>query len=246
MANINVRIAALAPPEELDIPRLVQRLNKLQDYYHFHYGGSSQTIGHADLPRRHHSIKKLQETFRTLYPLTPEFRFDIILTGEKVEEGYFTVATDHLGIVSSADTELIRGESGKSPEKFFLYNIIEMLFWLQYGHEHDREEDDIGCLFDSCYYKRSNHVIGLKACVLCENCRRVLIEEGHAPQEQLQAVSSVLKWVKRPPPQVSVKWVVSFLTLIAGAALLFLPETVNVAWISLTVSGWIAALPLGP
>lgn len=176
--------------------------------------------------------------------MSPDFRFDLLITGEKIAEDYFTFVADNIGIVSGADTELIRSESGKSLEKLFAHNMIETVIMLQFGHEHDPDEEEIGCLFDSCYYKRGNFVLGLRACIVCDDCVRALIEENHAPREQLEAVRSVLRWIKMPPAKVTAKWAASVVALVAGGALLFSPDTTNAALISLTLSGWITAVPL--
>ena len=88
--------------------------------------------------------------------------------------GYFTRTSGHLGVVSSADTLLIPKNSEKDSEKYYAFNVLETLLWLQYGHEYSARDEDIGCLFDSC--------------------KRILTERKK-PKEQLEAIESVLKWI---------------------------------------------------
>lgn len=242
MAAIRVRVAGLAAPENFGLDRLMQKLNRLQAYYEFVHVGSSESAGPSDLPRQHYSTKKLSETFRKLYPDSPEYQFELLLTAEKLEEDYFTLGANHLGLVSSADTELIRAKTGKPMEKLFAYNMMETLLWLQYDNEHNSDEEDRGCLFDSCYEKRSNITIGLHECFICDTCERLLTER-HVPSEQLHAVRSVLRWVKRPPAGVYLKWASSIALLTVGITFVLVPDLANVGVASLGASGWVAAVP---
>jgi|GEM_PF-2373954 len=108
--------------------------------------------------------------------------------------GYFTRISGHLGVVSSADTLLIPKNSEKDLEKYYAFNVLDTLLWLQNGHEYSARDEDIGCLFDS-YYKESDHIVrGLKSCTICDSCKRILTERK-MPKEQLEAIESVLKWI---------------------------------------------------
>jgi len=243
MAAVGVRVAGLALPKEFDVRDFISKLNRIQDFCNFDYVGSSETIDPPDLPRGHHSLGQLLMVFKILHPESSGHRFDLGLTGEKIEDDYFSKVANHHGLISSADTDLILKESRKSLAKFLAFNIAETLLRLQYGHEHDTEDPDVGCLFDSCYYNRSNIISGLEECNMCAECGRILRDTKHVPREQLEATAAILHWVRRPPASIYLKWLSSAALLVAGGALIFVSQLTNVGVISLTLSGWVAAIP---
>ncbi len=240
MTVAKVRIAGLAPTQKLGIQKLCSKLNSLQQFYGFDYVGSSETCPPPDMQFNQYSLKLLGETFCSLYPQSREYAYDIVLTKKKIEGGFFTKTEGRLGVVTNADTELIRKESGKNLEKYFAYNIMEVVMWLQYDAEHEDGEEDVGCLFDSCYSPRANHVLGLKECRICESCVDFLKSMKHVPDEQMDAIENILKWVKRPPLIVQVKWSVSLGLLALGSVLYLHQIYLQVAAIALAASGWIA------
>lgn len=241
MTVIQVRVAGFAAPRGLDIKGLCSKLNRIQDFYQFVYLGSSETIPAPDLLHNRHSFRQLEELFYRLYSSPQENSYDVLLTQKRMEEDYFSKFRKRLGLVSSSDTDLILRDTKKSVEKFFAFLIVDVLGWIQFNAEHDADEEDVGCLFDGCYDSRSTIVLGLNHCIICNNCIDRL-KAKNIPNEQLEAITEVLSWVKRSPISSYFKWVLSISLLVIGSAFVLLSIYPEVGVVALGASGWVTTI----
>jgi hypothetical protein len=216
-------------------------LNKLQNFYRFEYLGASENVPDPDLPHNRHSFKQLEELFYTLYPHPGEHSYDVMLTQKRMEEDYFSKPQGRLGLVSSSDTDLILRDTRKPIEKYFAFLIADILGWIQFNAEHDADEEDVGCLFDGCYDSRSTIVLGLNQCIICDNCMDKL-KKLSISNEQLEAITQVLSWVKRPPTSSYFKWSISISLLVVGAGLVLLSLYPELGIVALGASGWVATM----
>jgi len=241
MAILKVRVAGLAPPEGLDIRDLCSKLNRIQEFYQFDYLGSSGSVPEPDLPNNRHSFRQLARTFYKLYPRPEEHAYDVLLTQKRLEEDYFSKPQDKLGLISSSDTELILKQTRRSIDRYFGFLIMDVLGWIQFDAEHDKDEEDVGCLFDGCYESRSTIVDALRECIICNSCLDYL-KEQNIPDEQLVAITRVLRWVRRPPMSSYFKWTLSISLLAIGCISILSGLYPEVGTVTLAASGWVAAV----
>jgi len=245
MASIKVRVGVFSPPKKFNPKKLVERLNSLQSFYQFAYLGTSQNVGPSDVAKRHYSTNQLTRVFSSVYLPDASYGYDLMLTDARIEGDYFTQIIGRLGIISSADADLAIEKAGKSVEKYYAYNMIETLLWLQYDCEHDADREDTGCLFDSCFETRSNIVLGLQRSTICDDCEH-LLNAKNAPSEQIDSARSILRWIARPSSANYAKWGLSAGLLIAGLLLIVFPPVAAFQYVGIammTLSGWIASAP---
>jgi preprotein translocase subunit Sss1 len=241
LSVITVRVAGFSHPRGLDIKDLCSKLNRLQNFYRFEYLGSSENVPDPDLPHNRHSFRQLEELFYTLYPRPEENSYDVMLTQKRMEEDYFSKPQGRLGLVSSSDTDLILRDTRKSVEKYFAFLIVDVLGWIQFNAEHDADEEDVGCLFDGCYDSRSTIVLSLNECIICNNCVDNL-KRMSISNEQLEAITEVLSWVKRPPMSSYFKWALSISLLFVGAGFVLTSVYTDIGIVALGASGWVVTI----
>lgn len=248
MSQPEVRIATLGTQTHLDLNRLATQLNKFQSYYHFISLGNWVTNEPPDIPNKfQRTVAQIARLFHARFPQAGPAGLNLVLTGEKLEDEYFSLEAECLGVISIAGTDLIREAAGKSVEKYFAYLAMAVLLSLEcHWDGHPEDADDVGCLFDSDFLKRDNLVRGLDTCTIEDGCLDILSKKGAQPQ-QIEAVEKVLGWVNRPSwptKPVSFKWGASATMFGVGAALVVAGIVSGAGFVLIGASGWVAALPV--
>lgn len=241
MKDAVIRVAGVAAPENLNVENLCKKLNKIQSYYRFDYLASSAKKKAPNPNRSHgrHSIKQLYDAFYKNYPHSRDAKYDVLLTAKRLEGVYFCRPLRKLGIASSSETEYILSESHRTLQKYFTFLVVCVLPWLQYGIVHGKEDEDVGCLFDSCYDNRDTIISGLRQCIICDDCRQKF-HDKNVPNEQVKSIEKVLHWIKGPPAT-AIKWGLAILLLAIGSISFLLSVFPDAGLVALAASGWVAA-----
>ena len=198
---MEIYIVKLGHPQ-VDIHRAINVINKKQNIYQLIYKTQIPNLGKSDLKGWLYSDNML---FNILDPHIKKESLTIGITSVQLQDDWF-IRPNHdrsgmLITIYQADTVIERAK--RTIEDFIIYKIITCIMSSQFYKNSKKSpydelihDDCRGCLFDFCPDKESR-AIGLSNLIIDNQCKGILLNGNVAP-ENILAIESVMKYMKKP------------------------------------------------
>ena len=198
---MQISIVKLGHPQ-VDIHRVISIINNNQNLYKLTYKTQVPNLGKSDLDGWLYSDNLL---FNKLAPHIQKDSITIGITSVQLEDDWFIRPNkDRSGMIITiyqADSVI---EKAKKPiEDFVIYKIITCILTSEFFKKSRKSpfdelihDDCRGCLFDFCPDKESR-AVGLSNLKIDDQCRGILLN-ANISQENIAAIESVMKYMKKP------------------------------------------------
>jgi hypothetical protein len=198
---MQISIVNLGHPQ-VDIHRVISVINNNQNLYKLIYLTQVPNLGKSDLDGWEYSDDLL---FNRLAPHIRKDSLTIGITSVQLEADWFIRPNhDRSGMILTIyQAESIIEKAKKSIEDFVIYKIITCIMTSEFFIKSTKSpfdelihDDCRGCLFDFCPDKESMS-FGLSNLIIDDQCRGILLN-ANVPQENILAIESVMKYMKKP------------------------------------------------
>ena len=198
---MQISIVKLGHPQ-VDIHRIISVINNNQKLYKLTYITQVPNLGKSDLEGWLYSDNLL---FNKLAPHIKKNSLTIGVTSVQLEDDWFIRPNlDRSGmIITIYQADSVIEKAKKSIEDFVIYKILTCIMTSEFFRncrkspfEELIHDDCRGCLFDFCPDKESR-ALGLSRLKIDDQCRGILMN-GNVPQDNILAVESVMKYMKKP------------------------------------------------
>lgn len=186
----------------LDIDRVITIINNNQNQYKLIYQDSIPNLGNSDLDDFSYSDDKL---FTIIGPHTRGRDITIGITSVPLQNNWF-LRPNHdrsVIIITIFEADSLIADAKRTIEEYVVYQVLIAILTSDYykrsgiqPSERLLHDDCRGCLFDFCGNKMEI-VAGLQKLDIDTQCRGILLE-GNVPNEKVNAVLSVLKYIRKP------------------------------------------------
>ncbi len=198
---MQISIIKLGHPQ-VDIHRVISIINNNQNLYKLNYITQVPNLGKSDLDGWLYSDNLL---FSKLSPHIRNDSLTIGITSVQLEDDWFIRPNhDRSGMIITiyqADTVIEKAK--KSIEDFLIFKIITCIMTSEFYKKCNKSpfkelihDDCRGCLFDFCPDKESR-AFGLSNLKIDDQCKGILLN-ANVPQENIMAIESVMKYMKKP------------------------------------------------
>jgi hypothetical protein len=198
---MQVSIVKLGHPQ-VDINRVISVINNNQNLYKLNYMTQIPNLGKSDLDGWLYSDNLL---FDKLTPHIMKGLVTIGITSVQLEDDWFIRPNHNRSgmILTIYQADSVIEKAKKNIEDFVIYMIITCIITSEFYRKCKQSpfeklihDDCRGCLFDFCPDKESR-ALGLINLKIDDQCRGNLLN-ANVPQENILAIESVMKYMKKP------------------------------------------------
>jgi hypothetical protein len=186
----------------VDIDRVIDIINKEQKLYPTKYLTSIPNLGKSDLEGYAYSDKLL---FEKLNPHIAKENLTLGITSVQLQKDWWIRPDpDRSGmIITTFQADSLIEKARRTMEDFVAFKIVTCILTSEYfrkskksPYENLLHDDCRGCLFDFCPDKE-DRVQGLRELYIDAQCEGTLLT-GNVPTESIEAIKSVMKYMKKP------------------------------------------------